>query len=87
MISWASIEAMPDTERAAPRWVSCRSILCAIERVSSMTMTKDGLSDTLVACRSTDRSPPVRGVADIDRIFRDDAPCDTDLRDSLAQRA
>ena len=36
--------AMPDTERAAARWVSWRSIICAIERCCSISTIRPGWS-------------------------------------------
>ena len=44
LISCASTAAMPDTERAAARWVSWRSIICAIERCCSISTIRPGWS-------------------------------------------
>ena len=50
------------TERAAPRWVSWRSILSAMVRSCSITTTWSGRSGSGATCRSTSRSPGLRGV-------------------------
>ena len=47
------------TERAAPRWVSCRSILSAMVRSCSITTTWPGRSGTGATLRSTRRSPRI----------------------------
>ena len=44
LISCASTAAMPDTERAAARCVSWRSIICAIERCCSISTIRPGCS-------------------------------------------
>ncbi|MGY4352034.1 hypothetical protein ACVWXM_008527 [Bradyrhizobium sp. GM7.3] len=62
LISCASIAASAITERAALRWVSWRSILSAMERSWSITTIWPGRSVTGATCRSTWRSPPMRGV-------------------------
>ncbi|MEY9616162.1 hypothetical protein ABIF21_009036 [Bradyrhizobium elkanii] len=62
LISWASIAASAITERAALRWVSCRSILSAMVRSCSITTICPGRSVSGATCRSTWRSPPIRGV-------------------------
>jgi hypothetical protein len=46
LISWASMEARPVTVRAAPRWVSWRSIYSVTERGKSMSATWPGRSAT-----------------------------------------
>ena len=63
LISCASMAASAITERAAPRWVSWRSILSAMVRSCSMTTTWSGYSGSGATCRSTSRSPGLRGVA------------------------
>ena len=45
LISWASTAAIADTERAAPRCESCRSIILAMLRCCSMSMTRSPSSD------------------------------------------
>ena len=62
LISCASMAASAITERAAPRWVSCRSILSAMVRSCSITTTWPGRSGTGATLRSTRRSPGLRGV-------------------------
>ena len=62
LISCASIAASAITERAALRWVSCRSILSAMVRSCSITTIWPGRSVSGATCRSTWRSPPMRGV-------------------------
>ena len=62
LISCASMAASAITERAAPRWVSWRSILSAMVRSCSITTTKSGCSGSGATCRSTSRSPGLRGV-------------------------
>ena len=63
LISCASIADMAETERAAPRWVNCRSIWWAMER--GCTTISACRSPVPVAagetCKSTIRSAPVRG--------------------------
>ena len=61
LISCASTCAMPDTERAAARWVSWRSIICAIERCCSISMIRPGLSGSAPPNTSTTRLTPLRG--------------------------
>ena len=63
LISCASMAASAITERAAPRWVSWRSILSAMVRSCSITTTWSGYSGSGATCRSTRRSPGLRGVA------------------------
>ncbi len=63
LISCASMAASAITERAAPRWVSWRSILSAMVRSCSITTTWSGYSGSGATCRSTSRSPGLRGVA------------------------
>ena len=62
LISCASIAASAITERAALRCVSCRSILSAMVRSCSITTIWPGRSVSGATCRSTWRSPPMRGV-------------------------
>ncbi len=62
LISCASMAASAVTERAAPRWVSWRSILSAMVRSCSITTTWSGRSGSGATCRSTSRSPGLRGV-------------------------
>ena len=62
LISCASMAASALTERAAPRWVSWRSILSAMVRSCSITTTWSGRSGSGATCRSTSRSPGLRGV-------------------------
>ena len=62
LISCASMAASAITERAALRWVSCRSILSAMVRSCSMMTMWPGRSDSGATCRSTWRSPPIFGV-------------------------
>ena len=53
LISCASTAASPDTERAAARWVSWRSIICAMFRCCSMSTTSPGWSGIGPPCTST----------------------------------
>ncbi len=62
LISCASMAASAITERAAPRCVSWRSILSAMVRSCSMTTTWSCRSGSGATCRSTRRSPGLRGV-------------------------
>ena len=62
LISCASIAASAITERAALRCVNCRSILSAMVRSCSITTIWPGRSVSGATCRSTWRSPPMRGV-------------------------
>ena len=52
---------MPDTERAAARCVSWRSIICAIERCCSISTMRPGCSGMPPANTSTSRCTPLRG--------------------------
>ena len=61
LISCASIAPSAVIERAAPRWVICRSILSAMVRSCSITMTSSPASPSGVANTSTMRSAPMRG--------------------------
>ena len=62
LISWASIAASAETERAAPRWVSCLSILSAIVRSCSKTTVPACPSGIGATWMSTTRSKPRRGL-------------------------
>ena len=61
LISCASTCAMPDTERAAARCVSWRSIICAIERCCSISTIRPGWSGSAPPNTSTTRLTPLRG--------------------------
>ena len=75
------------TERAAPRWVSWRSILSAMVRSCSITTTWSGRSGSGATCRSTSRSPGLRGVDEIDLVFVDRGAARAHLLDQRQQRA
>ena len=87
LISCASMAASAITERAAPRWVSWRSILSAMVRSCSITTTWSGRSGSGATCRSTRRSPGLRGVAEVDLVFVDRGAAAAHLLDQRQQRA
>ena len=86
LISCASMAASAITERAAPRWVSCRSILSAMVRSCSMTTTWPAYSGSGATWRSTSRSPGLRGVREIDLVFVDRRAARAHLLDQREQR-
>ena len=61
LISCASSAARPETERAAARWVSWRSIICAMERCCSISTIRPGCSGMAPAYTSTSLWVPLRG--------------------------
>ena len=87
LISCASMAASALTERAAPRWVSWRSILSAMVRSCSITTTWSGRSGSGATCRSTSRSPGLRGVDEIDLVFVHRGAAMAHLLDQRQQRA
>ena len=87
LISWASMAASAITERAAPRWVSWRSILSAMVRSCSMTTTWPGRSGTGATCRSTSPLAGIARRAEVDLVFVDGAAALAHLLDQRQQRA
>ena len=87
LISCASIAASAMTERAAPRWVSWRSILSAMVRSCSITTTWPGRSGSGATCRSTSRSPGLRGVDRSTRYSLTGRAAVAHLLDQRQQRA
>ncbi len=61
LISCASTAARPETERAAARCVSWRSIICAMERCCSISTMRPGSSGIAPANTSTSLWVPERG--------------------------
>ena len=86
LISCASIAASAITERAALRWVNCRSILSAMVRSCSITTIWPGRSVSGATCRSTWRSPPIRGVPRSTLYSLTGEPLDAHLIDQRQQR-
>ena len=87
LISCASIAASAITERAALRCVNCRSILSAMVRSCSITTIWPGRSVSGATCRSTWRSPPIRGVPRSTLYSLTGEPLDAHLIDQRQQRA
>ena len=87
LISCASMAASAITERAAPRWVSWRSILSAMVRSCSMTTTWPGRSGTGATCRSTEALAGIARRAEIDLVLVDRGAALAHLLDQRQQRA
>ena len=87
LISWASIAARPVTVRAAPRWVSWRSILSAIDRSWSTTTTPSWRSSSGRRIDVDDALAAVPRRADVDAVFVDRRGALAHLLDERQERA